>query len=210
MSRITIIGAGNMARGIAGRALAGGHDVQILARDPERAQALGHDLDASSTGGLDEVPSGDIVFLAVPYEAALSVVRDLGDRLAGKIVVDITNPVDFATFTGMVTPADTSAGQEISRHLPPTASVVKAFNTTFAGTLASGEVVGQALDVFVAGDDADTKAAVAALIESSALRAIDVGGLHMARYLEGLGFLHMSIQTTQGGNFATGVKVLGI
>ena len=210
MSSITIIGAGNMARGIAGRALAGGHVVEIFARDLEKAKALGHDLNVSSTGGLDDVPAGDIVVLAVPYEAALNVVQQFGDRLADKTIVDITNPVDFSTFSGMVTPADTSAAQEVARQLPPSASVVKAFNTTFAGTLASGEVGGQPLDVFVAGDDPDTKAAVTALIESSGMRAVDVGDLHMARYLEGLGFLHMSIQTTQGGNFATGVKVLGI
>lgn len=209
MTRITIIGSGNMARGIATRALTGGHDVQILARELSKAQALGRELAVPMTGTITDVLEGHIVVLALPYDAALSVVEELGSKLGGKIVLDITNPVDFVSFAGMVTPADSSAAQELARRAPPSASVVKAFNTTFAGTLISGEVAGHPLDVFIAGDDPDTKAVVAAVIQSSELRPVDVGDLHMARYLEGLGFLHMSIQTTQGGNFATGLKVLG-
>lgn len=198
-----------MARGIAVRVLSGGHDVQILAREALKAKALGEDIGVSSTGGISEALSGEVVVLAVPYEAALSVVEELGDRLADKIVLDISNPVDFATFAGLVTPVDSSAAQEIAGRTPQTASVVKAFNTTFAGTLVSGEVEGHALDVFIAGDSADSKTVVGALLESCGLRPVDVGDLHMARYLEGLGFVHMSIQTTHGGSFATGLKVLG-
>jgi predicted dinucleotide-binding enzyme len=209
LSIITIIGAGNMARGIALRALSGGHDIQILAREALKAKALGEEIGVFSTGSISEALSGDIVVLAVPYEAALAVVEELGDRLADKIVLDISNPVDFSTFAGLVTPADSSAAQEIARRTPSTASVVKAFNTTFAGTLITGEVEGHALDVFIAGDDADSKANVAALLESCELRPVDVGDLHMARYLEGLGFVHMCIQTAHGGSFATGLKVIG-
>ena len=75
------------------------------------------------------------------------------EELSGKVVVDITNPVDWETFDGLVTPPDSSAAEEISRSAPEGARVVKVFNTTFAGTLVEGEVAGQPLDVYLAGDD---------------------------------------------------------
>src|SRR6185436_21133785 len=117
-----------------------------------------------------------------------------GDELRGKVVVDITNPVDWATFEGLVTPADSSAAEEIAKLLPEGTSVVKAFNTTFAPTLAAGEVAGQSLDVLLAGDDADAKEKVAAVVEAGGLRPLDVGPLRRARQLEQLGFLHITAQ----------------
>src|SRR6185312_10062561 len=100
--KVTIIGAGNMARGIGTRVLAGGNDVELVARNRAAAQELADELGA--TVG-DEV-SGDAVVLAVPYPAAAEVIAEHGDGLRGKVVVDITNPVDWATFEGLVTPAD--------------------------------------------------------------------------------------------------------
>ena len=81
--------------------------------------------------------TGDIVVLAVPHPAVEAIVAAYGDQLAGKIVVDITNPLDFATFDSLVVPADSSKAAEIAAQLP-SATVLKAFNTTFAATLASG------------------------------------------------------------------------
>ena len=87
--------------------------------------------------------------------------------------------------------------------------MVKAFNTTFAGTLVGGEVGGQPLDVFVASDDSDAKEKVAGLIEAGGLRPVDAGPLRRARQLEGLGFLHMTLQQPLGTGFGSTVKVLG-
>ena len=84
------------------------------------------------------------------------------------MVVDITNPVDWARFDRLVTPPDSSAAQEIAKQLPPGVPVVKAFNTTFAGTLVAGKVADHDLDVLVAGDDEEAKATVARLVESAA------------------------------------------
>ena len=197
MTSISILGSGNMARGIATRAIAGGTDVQILDRDASKAAALGDELGAKS-GQIGDVLMGDIVVLALPYGAVVPVVEQLGDALAGKILVDITNPVDFATFRALVTPNDSSGAQEIAKAAPADASVVKAFNTTFAGTLVDGQVDGQTLDVLIAGDDADAKAAVAQFVESAGLRPLDVGELPMAHWLEGLGLLHMGLQLSRG------------
>ncbi|HJY25130.1 MAG TPA: NADPH-dependent F420 reductase [Actinomycetes bacterium] len=208
MSGITIIGTGNMARGIATRAVAGGNDVQILSRDSARAAALADEVGKARSGELGDPITGDIVILALYYDVAKSVIEQYGNTLDGKVVVDISNPVDTATFAGLVVPADSSAAQEIAA-LVPSAAVVKAFNTTFAGTLAAGEVEGQPLDVLIAGDDDAAKRAVSELVESAGLRPLDVGDLSKARWLEGLGFLHIGLQLSRGTNFATAVKLIG-
>ena len=114
-------------------------------------------------------------------------------RLAGKVVVDITNPVDFATFDRLVVPADGSATAEIAASLP-SSRVVKAFNTTFAATLASGSVGGQQpTTVLIAGDDADAKSLLAGIVTAGGLRAVDAGSLSRARELEALGFLQITL-----------------
>jgi 8-hydroxy-5-deazaflavin:NADPH oxidoreductase len=136
VTRVTIIGAGNMARGIATRLLAGGADVQILAPNAEEATSLAGELEGgggSVTGsGVQEPLAGDVVVLATPYDAALEVAGTRRNELAGKVVIDITNPVDWTSFDRLVTPADSSAAEEIAKHLAE-ARVVKAFNTTFGG-----------------------------------------------------------------------------
>ena len=209
MTAITIIGAGNMARGIATRALAGGHAVQILARDESSAGTLASELTGTVTAGSLNTPvSGDIVVLALLYDAGLAVAEQLRDKLTGRVVVDISNPVDFATFDRLVTPDDSSAAQELQKVIPAS-KVVKGFNTVFAGTLVAGVVDGHKLDVALAADDAEAKDAVAALVESSGMRAIDAGPLKRAHQLEGVGFLHMAVQGQLGNTWSTAVKIVG-
>jgi 8-hydroxy-5-deazaflavin:NADPH oxidoreductase len=208
MSSISILGSGNMARGIGTRAVAGGNSLQILDRDPAKAADLAKELGAESSGALGDAITGDIVILAMYYDVARSVATEHSDALNGKIVIDITNPIDVNTFAGLVVPSDSSAAQEIAA-IVPGATVVKAFNTTFAGTLSGGEVDGQPLDVWIAGDDAQAKRSVAEFVESGGLRALDVGPLANARWLEGLGFLHIGLQMSRGTNFATAIKVIG-
>ncbi|MDQ3866763.1 MAG: NADPH-dependent F420 reductase [Actinomycetota bacterium] len=203
--KITIIGAGNMGRAIASRAVAGGHDVEIADHTPEKAQAL-----AEEVGGTALEPGGkiggEVVVLAVYYPALAAALDEYHEQLGGKVVVDISNPIDFETFEGLAVPPDSSAAEEAAQRVPD-ASVVKAFNTTFANTLVPGEAHGQQLDVFIAGDDQAAKAKVRELIETSGLRAIDVGPLRRARQLEQLGFLHISLQEPLGTGFASALKV---
>lgn len=201
---ITIIGTGNMARGIATRALAGGHDVTLLGTTADKAEALAGELEGPvATGTVGDPAAGDVVVLAVPYEAAAGLARSYD----GSVIVDITNPVDFSDFEPIV-PQAGSAAEEIAA-AAPAAKVVKAFNTTFAGTLADGAVDGQPLDVLIAGDDGDAKATVARLASDGGLRPIDVGPLRRARQLEATGYLHMAITQTLPAPFATAVKVIG-
>src|SRR6185436_3490304 len=113
------------------------------------------------------------------------IVRHYPASLEGKILVDISNPMN-ASFDGLATAPETSAAEEIARLAPAGTRVVKAFNTTFAGTLITGGVSGHPLDVFIAGDDAEAKQVVASLVTTGHLRPIDVGPLQRARQLEGL------------------------
>jgi 8-hydroxy-5-deazaflavin:NADPH oxidoreductase len=140
--------------------------------------------------------------LALHYGVAAEVARQYGDQLDGKILVDIENPVDFSTFEPIAVEAG-SAAQELAGAVPG-ARVVKAFNTTFAGTLA----VGQPLDVFTASDDDDAKAAVSQIVIDAGLHAVDVGPLRRARELEGMGYLHMAITQGTDAPFATAMKVV--
>lgn len=210
---VTIIGSGNMARGIGSRLVAGGNSVRIIDRNEENAAALAGELLAQdgvevSTGSFGDRIEDDVVVLAVPYDAVESIADKYSSGLSGKVVVDITNPVDWASFDRLVTPPDSSAAEEIDS-LIPEAAVVKAFNTTFASTLVGGEVGGQPLDVFVASDDPDAKQKISGLIEAGGLRPVDAGPLRRARQLEGLGFLHMTLQQPLGTGFGSAVKVVG-
>ena len=207
---VTIIGTGNMARGLGNRLIAGGHDVTVLGKQLDDAEAVVRDVGADGQGGAGrsgDTIDDDVVFLAVYYPDAQAAVQQYGDALSGKVVVDITNPVN-ETFDGVVTPPESSAAQELARSAPG-ARVVKAFNTTFAGTLTEGRVADQPLDVFIAGDDEDAKATVAQLARDGGLNPIDAGALSQARQLEAMGLLHMSIQSSLGTGFGSALKILG-
>jgi predicted dinucleotide-binding enzyme len=205
--QITIIGTGNMARGIATRALAGGNTVTLLGTTADKAQALAAELSGDvRAGAVGDPLDGDVVVLAVWYQVLGDVLGRYGDQLDGKVVIDITNPVDPQTFQPLNVEAG-SAAQEIARQVPG-AKVAKAFNTTFAGTLVEGQVAGQPLDVFVASDDDGAKAVLRELAEASGLRVVDAGPLAVARQLEGAGYLHMAIQGELGTAYGSALKIL--
>ena len=205
--QITIIGTGNMARGIATRAVAGGHTVTLLGTTADKAQAVAAELSGDVRAGTVGDPlEGNVVVLAVWYQVLADVLGRYGDQLDGKVVIDITNPVDLETFQPLDLEAG-SASQEIAQKVPG-AKVAKAFNTTFAGTLVEGQVAGQPLDVFVASDDDDAKAVVRELAKDAGLRVVDAGPLAIARQLEGAGYLHMAIQGELGTAYGSALKVL--
>ena len=175
MTTVSILGTGNMGSAIAGIVEKAGHTAELL-----------------GSGDTDKPVTGDIVVLAVPYPVVSEVIGQRGDQLAGKVVVDITNPLNFETFDSLTVPADSSATAEIAASLPQS-RVVKAFNTNFAATLASGSVGGQPTTVLVAGDDAEAKSRVAEMVTAGGLNALDAGSLARARELEALGFLQITL-----------------
>lgn len=205
MSTISIIGSGGMATNIAGRIAKAGHVVEIVGRDPAKAQALAQQLASGAiTGTYGGVPAGDIVILAVPYKSAAAVVADFGEALHGKVIIDISNPVS-PDATSLVTPAGSSGAQEIAKAASDGAHVVKAFNTIFGHVLAKGG----RLDAFIAADDAEAKARVSTFIESLGLRPLDVGGLQMAQTLEALGLMMIGLAKNGAGtwDFAMNVDI---
>ena len=210
MTRVTIVGAANMGRGIGTRVVAGGHQVEIVDRDPADAQRLAEDLGGSAPALDPGAPfGGEVIVFAVYYPGIKDAVRQYADQLAGKAVVDITNPVDTQTWDGLATPPGTSSAEDVQQLVPQGTPVVKAFNTTtFAGTLVAGEVNGQQLDVLIAGDDEAAKDKVSQLAADGGLRPIDVGPLSRAQQLEQLGFLNISLQQPLGLNFGSAVKLV--
>ncbi|BBZ38089.1 NADPH-dependent F420 reductase [Mycobacterium conspicuum] len=197
MSSISIIGTGNMARAIGALAVAGGNTVEVIGRDQAKAAGLAEALgDGATTGEFGAVPAGDIVIVSVLYANVVPVVAQYGDALAGKVIVDISNPFNAAA-DGLAIPEGTSIAEEVAEAAPASASVVKAFNTVFGVVLAQG----RPLDVFIAGDDVRAKAGVAEFIESLGLRPLDVGGLNMAHWLEATGLVVMGLARHGVGNF---------
>jgi 8-hydroxy-5-deazaflavin:NADPH oxidoreductase len=190
MTNISILGTGTMGQAIAQLAAAGGHDVQQLG--------------AADT---DVAVTGDVVVLAVPYPALRDVIDERGEQLAGKIVVDITNALNFETFDSLVVPSDSSAAAEVAAALPQS-RVLKAFNTNFAGTLAGGSVGPLATTVQIAGDDADAKATLADVVTSGGLQAVDAGSLARARELEAVGFLQLTLAANEKISWTGGLGVV--
>jgi len=212
---ITIIGSGNMGRGIGTRAVAGGHSVTFVDRDPAEAEKAVAEVKTAAkdgaqvaTASLGEAELGDVVVFAVWYGTNIELAKQLGDKLAGKVVVDIANPLN-ETYDGLATEPDSSSAEDLAKAIANGAKVVKAFNTTYASTLLAGEVAGQPLDVFIAGDDVDAKAKVAQIVTDGGMRPVDAGPLSRARQIEGMQLLHIVTQGTLGTNWGSALKILG-
>jgi NADPH-dependent F420 reductase len=211
---ITIIGAGNMGRGIGTRFAAGGHSVTFIDRKPDEAEKVAKEVKASakndtqiSTASLEDARLGDVVVLAVPYGANIELAKQLGRKLAGKVVVDIANPMN-ASYDGLATDPGSSSAEDVAKAAAPDAKVIKAFNTTFAGTLLAGQVAGRPLDVFIAGDDEAAKRKVEQLAKDGGMRPIDTGPLSRARQIEAMQFLHITLQGSLGTNWGSTIKIL--
>ena len=190
---ISIIGAGNMAKGLAARFAKAGYPVTLASRDEARTEVAAREVGngVSSAPIASAAQLADIVVLAVPFDAAADAIEAAGG-LAGKIVVDITNPMK-ADFSGLSIGHTTSAAEEIQKRAPQ-AKVVKAFNTIFAQVLENGgHAAGQPAMVFVAGDDEPARAAVVDLARSAGFETLETGALATARYLEPVAALNITL-----------------
>jgi 8-hydroxy-5-deazaflavin:NADPH oxidoreductase len=190
MAHVSIIGTGNMAQAIAAVATNGGNTVELFGKQEA-----------------DQPVTGDIVVLAVPYPAIDDVLSQRGGQLDGRIVVDITNPLNFETFDSLTVPSDSSAAADIAAKLPDS-RVLKAFNTTFAGTLAQGTVGPLTTTVLIAGDDVDANATLAGVVTAGGLKAIDAGTLKRAREMEALGFLQISLAASEKVSWTGGFGIV--
>jgi predicted dinucleotide-binding enzyme len=205
MTTISIIGSGNMATAIGTRAAKHGHTIELMSRNTAKTQALADQIGNGATvGTFGATPVGDIVIVAVLYAGAVDVVAHYGDALAGKILVDITNPFNDDA-SGITTTEGNSVSQQIAAAAPEGTHVVKALNTIFGHVIAQDKP----LDAFLTGDSAEAKAAVAAFLASIDMRPLDAGGLEMAYVLEWAGILLMGLARNGAGfDIALGVKAL--
>lgn len=189
---ITIIGHGNMGSGLALRAVKAGHAVTLAGHDPVRTTEAANKVGAKASPLGSAASDADLVILATPYTVAAEVLGKVGN-LAGKVLIDISNPLK-ADFSGLTVGFSSSAAEEIQKLVPGT-HVVKAFNTVFAQIFSQGPDFGSTgkVPVLIAGDDEEAKGCVQKFAESLGFDTLQVGGLGSARYLEPLGMLNITL-----------------
>ncbi|WP_370938644.1 NADPH-dependent F420 reductase [Amycolatopsis sp. cg13] len=205
MTSISIIGSGKMSGAIAEVATRAGAGVQIIKRSAESMSAARPGPDY---GVLGDKLTGDLVVLAVPYGAYPGIVEHYREQFREKIVIDISNPIDFSTYDRLLSPADSSTAAELVKLLPAGTAVVKAFNVNLGDTLVSGTNGTTRTTVLFAGDYADAKTAVAEFIEAAGMRAVDVGPLTRARELEAMGFLQIVLAALGKTRYESGFALL--
>ncbi len=174
--KVAVIGKGNVGSALGSGLERAGYDVRLVGKDPGRAR--------------EAAAWGQVIILATPYGALDEVIREMGDAASGKPLVDATNVLapDFQLALGF-----TTSGAEELQKKAPSAKVVKAFNTVFAQHMATGQVKGTALTLFVAGDDQGAKEQVLGLGRDIGFDAVDAGPLNNARWLETLGYLNIQL-----------------
>jgi NADPH-dependent F420 reductase len=203
--RIAIIGAGNVGGGLAGAATAAGHEVTVAAAHQENAAKLAEHVGAAAAATPAEAAQGaDVVVLAVPAGVAADVLSQVKDT--GAVVVDATNPLNDS-YSDLTT-GDTSHAEQLAAAAPGVA-LVKAFNTLFASRLGNAHEGGEPLDGYYAGDDEAAKQTVAELLTTLGFRPIDAGGLRMARSLEELAFLNITLNARNGWAWQSGWRLAG-
>jgi 8-hydroxy-5-deazaflavin:NADPH oxidoreductase len=204
---IAIIGAGNVGKALAGAFAGAGHRVTLSAAHPDNAEAAAAETGAKAArSNAAAAAAGDIVVLAVPYGAAHAILDEVGDRLSGKILVDATNPLR-PDYQGLATEGPSGA-EEIQARAAG-ARVVKAFNSALAARQVDPVVDGAPVDGFVAGDDEEAKATVLELVHAIGFRPIDAGPLEMARALEALALLNITLQMRHSWTWQSAWKLVG-
>jgi len=205
--KIAIIGSGNVGKALAKSSLKAGHNVTMTATSAEKAAESAKATGShSATSNTEAVKDADLVIVAVPYDKLGEVFRGLGTAVDGKVVIDSTNHINTQN-PGEVLNGLSNAEEIQKRH--PKVHVVKAFNYSFAARMAEPSVGGTRLDGFVAGDDQAAKDKALEFVESIGYRPIDAGPLVMARALEAMGLLIVTLQIKHGWSWQNGWKLVG-
>jgi NADPH-dependent F420 reductase len=205
--RIAVLGAGNVGGALSKALVTAGHEVVISAANAEHAEEAARAAGCrAAASNAVAVEGAEVVVLAVPYAAVADIVAEVSGALSGKVVVDSTNPLN-ESFSDLVT-SGTSGAEEVQRQVTG-ASVVKAFNTIFASRHGNPTEDGTPLDAFLAGDDVNAKGLAGELAASLGYRVIDAGGLRMARALEEMAFLNISLNAANGWPWQSAWKLMG-
>jgi NADPH-dependent F420 reductase len=204
---IAIIGTGNVGRVLASAAVRADHNVVLSAAHPESARTVAEEIGArAADSNRAAVESAEVVVLAVPAPSVAPVFDEVFKFLEGKIIVDVTNPMTPDAYGPAL---EGGSGAELIQSLAPDAFVVKAFNTLFASLLANPVIDGIQLDGLYASDHDQAKAAALELVQAVGLRPIDAGALIMARTLEAMMLLNISLQVRNGWSWQNAWKFLG-
>ena len=188
---VAVIGVGNVGSVLARKLNEAGHEVTVAASSAARAREAAAETDClPADSALEAAQTAEAVILAVPADELPSVAEEIGPAVAGKPVVDVTNG-PRAVQEG------TSLAEDLQGMLPQ-ASVVKAFNTAFGSRMADPSVNGRPLDGFLAGDDAAAKGMVSELVRDVGFEPVDAGDLKMARTLEGMAWMNISLNMANG------------
>jgi predicted dinucleotide-binding enzyme len=205
--RIAVIGSGNVGSGFARAAVQAGHEVVVTAAHPEKARALADEIGArAAAGNAEAVEGAQVVVLAVPGSAAPSVAAEVAPAASGAVLVDASNPLN-ETFSDLA--IEGTSGAEAVQRAAGDVPVVKAFNTIFASRYSAPTENGQPLHVLLAGDDAQAKDTVAELAGSLGFAPVDAGGLRLARSLEEIAFLNITMNATKGWAWQSAFQLVG-
>ena len=188
--KVAIVGKGNVGSALKQGLTRAGYEVQAVGREPAKVR--------------DVARWGDTIVLAVPFSERENALREMGDAVDGKPLVDVTNALKGGDFAGS---AQKSGAEEL-QGMARTAKVVKAFNTAFAKTMSTGQVQGERLTAFLAGDDPAAKDRVARIARDLGFDAVDAGPLRNARWLEAVGFLHIQLAYGLGMGPEMGFKLV--
>jgi hypothetical protein len=204
---VSIIGSGNIAKALGASAVRAGHQVTLNSRDASHAATTAAEIGAGSVDALtDAVKGADVIVLAVPATAAADVAREIGSTAAGKVVVDVTNPLK-GDMSGLFTEG-TSIAEQLAKLLDG-ARVVKGFNTLFGSVQANPETHGQVLDALYATDDEVARDRFAELASTLGFRPVHVGPLAAARELEALALLNIRLQIVANGYWQSSFVLVG-
>lgn len=211
--KIGILGTGDVGRALGTGFVALGHQVRIGARSANHEKALEWvaETGAKASQGTfaDAAGFGEVIVFATLGVANPEVVNAIGPEIvAGKVVIDVTNPLDFSKGfpPDLAIKGDDSGGETLQR-LIPQAKIVKAFNTVSNVLMFRPELPGGPPDMFIAGDDAGAKATVSKILDDFGWNVIDIGGISASRWLEAM-CIAWVLACSATGNWRQAFKLL--